>query len=338
MADHRTIADHTRAMVAYLRDGLERMPHALREELESRHEERASELRSMGTQTGADGGYLMPETWTGEVRIQLQDSWLYREATVVESAEKYHGVSMTTLPTVAGVAQSGDGSVTATESTPKVHPFWLGLVDSTPVYGPLELRHVPAFVRVSRRLFEDALTVESLDRVLARAFAHAISGWLHGQLIDGTHSSTTVMGLKGSAANDPTRVIAATSATQVRWPDLGKVIEALGDGHFDFAHWLFHPRAYADFIASSGGAGGGATIAGRPFHFTQSLEAPASGGKTTVALFDPRHYVIAHNLGGLTVQRLDERFAPDGQLAFLINYRVDACIDTHRAFALLRST
>ena len=330
--DPRDDRTYTEALLAYLRHGHRAMGDEHR---------RTLEVRAVGSHTDAAGGYLLPHSWTERVRRKLAESWLLKRARRVRSSHYFHGVNVS-LPSLGMTAQDGgDGSTAVPEVSPVFDGFLLRTYnEEDPGRGPLELRDMPALVKVSRRLWEDAATVEDLGTILADVFAGSVSATLQAQFITGTHSSTTVMGLKQSATITAGRAINAASATQVRWADLAKLVEALSPAYYEGAAWVFNPRALGDFLGSGGASGylggpDGPMLNGLPVHLTAALDVPATGAKKSVALVRLDNYTIAENLEGLTISRLEEPFAATGQLGFLLHYRVDACIDDPQAFALL---
>ncbi len=92
------------------------------------------------------------------------------------------------------------------------------------------------------------------------------------------------------------------------------------------------PGGFLKFIAPASGTAGTVETApdgtlllmGKPLRLTAHLDTPASGGKTSLILYQPRNYVIAEDLYGMRMSRLDELYATTGQSGYVLHYRCDA--------------
>jgi HK97 family phage major capsid protein len=139
----------------------------------------------------------------------------------------------------------------------------------------------------------------------------------------------------------------ATSQTAITADELMDLYHALPYMYRQNAVWMMNDTTAAQLRklredGTSGNylwqpgllAGQPDTLLGRPVYTNNSMETPAAGKK--VILFGDLSYYWIADFGGVSMKRLDELYAANGQVGFRFFRRVDARVMVAEAIQLLR--
>jgi HK97 family phage major capsid protein len=139
----------------------------------------------------------------------------------------------------------------------------------------------------------------------------------------------------------------ATSQTAITADELMDLYHALPYMYRQNAVWMMNDTTAAQLRklredGASGNylwqpgllAGQPDTLLGRPVYTNNSMDTPAAGKK--VVLFGDLSYYWISDFGGVSMKRLDELYAANGQVGFRFFRRVDARVMVAEAIQLLQ--
>lgn len=283
------------------------------------------EWRALSRASGAAGNFLVPVDLADQIVSAARN-----ESAIARLARTFTTDSGTTL-TLPTAPTHGTASWTAENAA---------IAPSDEVFGEVALGAFKSATKVvvSEELANDARV--QFDQYLADEVGRRLG------LIQGAGFAT------GSGTGQPqglvpnvTAVTAATgSATSYKVADLLATYRALPAQYRARATWVIHPDDYAGLAATVDSAGSIAlpslqaespTLFGRPVELDANLPAPAAGARSAVFADFQSAYAI-RRVDGVSVQRLDELHADNGQLGFKARARVDGRVtvaDAARALA-----
>ena len=286
-----------------------------RDAMSKRHTTLSPEMRAQSAGTGSAGGFTVPEGFEASVAIALKDFGGMRQA----RTNQLSTASGQDIPWPTSDDTSNSGALLG-ENTQDT--------EQDIVFGETVLKsytYTSKIVRVSLQLIQDEAV--NLPQLLARMLGERIGR------ITNLHYTT------GDNASKPQGVITsanvgktAASATAIAADEVFDLQHALDPAYRQDAEWMCNDstlkavRLLKDttnqYLFQPGlQAGVPDSILGRPFIINQDVASIATTNKT-LAFGDFSQYVI-RDVKGLTLLRLEERYADFLQVGFIAYLRTD---------------
>ena len=275
--------------------------------------------------SGADGGYLVPDTFYNEmVQIAIQNSAVVAGVSrmnVSSPAGTYPSLDMFTAPT-AGVGDTAmaSGITTANRAEGGSYTETDGSFDQV-TFSTNDA--VSGLVKASRKMVQSVPALESLLRNLISV---AYQSKLEYFILNGTGNAQPLGILNADALIDVT----PTTNSTFKVDDVAKMTARLKTLQGRVA-WIMHPSMMTDLMKLEVGTGGAVwlqniaggqpqTLSGYPIYFSEHLpQADASG---CVVLADLGAYAL-FEFGGLYVDYSEHRFFDTGQDAWRFGQELD---------------
>lgn len=273
--------------------------------------EQSRELRALSTTTTA-GGYTVPEEWERSVLGVMRDTIPMRGVSRVIQIDNDRNFPLVTTHAVAAW-QTENSAYTG---------------GSDPVFGTIQLEALKAGTIIlipEELLFDSAIDIEAF----VRDEIAASIGVLENTAYTVGGGTTDPQGVVGRASAGVT----AASATAIAADEIITLFHSLKQGYRSNGTFmmedatLLHIRLKKDatgqYLWAPGlTAGTPDTLLGRPVVTNEDMATIATGA-TTVLFGDFSKFVIADRTG-LSIQRLDERYADYGQVGFRVWHRTDS--------------
>ena len=292
----------------YMRSGIGGLRNEDREVMESRVAQLSPEVRAQSAGTDTAGGFLVPEGFFNQVaEALLQFGGIRSVATVIRTA------SGNDLPMPTNNDTSNKGAILAENTAASEQDISLGQV----------VLHAYTYsskmVKVSRQLLQDsAVDVPSL---IARKLGERIGRITAEHFVTGDGNSKPY-GIVPMATVGKT----AASSTAVTWDELLDLKHSVDPAYRQNARWAFNDSTLLAIKKLVDGEGrplwqAGVTanepdrIDGDPYIVLQELADIGASAKP-ILYGDFSHYYIRDVLG-MTLLRLEERYAEAFQVAFL---------------------
>lgn len=277
----------------------------------------ASVKASMQVGTDSEGGYLVPQTYANEIVKPLHEMSVLRAA----------GARVITLPGTKSfelpvLTNSSAAVLTAEEAAYTQQEPTLAAVTLNPYkYGRIS--------KASDELVSDS-RFNVLSEVLAPDAVFAFSAAENSAFTVGTGSSQPQGVVTGSSLG-----VTAASATAITADEIIDTYHSLSYFYRQNATWMMNDstaqliRKLKDsdnqYLWQPGlQAGQPDRLLGRPVITNNSMPAATTGLKSII-FGDLRYFVIA-DFGPMSVKRLDELYAANGQIGFRWNKRFDSVV------------
>lgn len=323
------------AFLRYCRYG---MPSLNEDQRKSMRRLRDPESKALQEGVDSEGGFLVP---TDAVRLPIITLRGVR-------AGRIRGISSTFTTSRDG----GDWPSTTDDVTwaPVGEEASFGESDPTLDQVPFTIRKIGRINKVSLEVLEDSAV--DLPALLGGLFTRGLGRYEDQQAIEGD-GTTEPLGLR-SAGSPQGNVADITDLITLTGPTVAEVIEAffeLPEQWRDNAQWLTTSSFMAKVAAieSSGGAtafirdlfaGPEMTLLGRPvtmFDGTGWDNAAAIGANEELGAFGDFSQEYFINRVGMTITRLDERFADTDQVGFKARARYDSFHAVADAFRIIKA-
>jgi len=285
----------------------------------------AFERRALEAGTNSEGGYLVPEMWAASMVVAKASVNVMRQLSNVVTT------TTGTLNLAAVASFSGSASWTAEEAS---------ISESDDAFSTVQFTAYKAatLVKVSDELLAD--NAFDLEGYLSSEFGRRIGKLEEAAFVDGDASSKP----KGVIYNSGVGVTAA-SATAVTAAELIELYHALGSEYRASASWIMHDdtalliRKLVDgnsqYLWQPGlQAGQPDVLLGRPVYTTSGCPQPTTAKKAIV--FGDMSYYWIVDRAGMSVQRLNELYAANGQVGFLASSRTDGELTVAAASKVLQ--
>ena len=277
----------------------------------------SDETRALEAGVGSEGGFLAPTVNTDQASMQAQ---------IIETVDE--AVALMQLGTVLNV--TGDITI-PTESTLGAASWTAeeaAYNDSDVVFGQVTLtpHKATTMVQVSEELLADSAV--DLQAYLSRNFGRRFANLLGTAFMAGTGSGQPTSLTDQSTYSGTT----TASATAVTFDEMISLYYSLKEQYRANGTWIFNSTTAAEVrqLKDGGGQyiwqpsasmGEPDTLLGRPIAIDDNAEDTASA-KKAVLFGDMSYYYIAMRQG-VTLRRLDELYAANGQVGMLASIRVD---------------
>lgn len=274
----------------------------------------------------ADGGYLVPVEFERTLVKGLQEANIVRSLAKVfsSSAERKIAIAATNS-SATWVPENGiipESSVTFGQKT-------------------IDAFKLTDLIKVSTELLNDSMF--DLESYLAEEFARALGVAEEEAFIKGTGSGQPT-GIF-HAANGGTVGATTAAATTIEFDDIVNLVYALKSPYRRNAAFLTHDTTVAALrkLKDTNGqylwqpslvAGQPDRLFGYPIH-TSPYAPTIAAGALSLAFGDFSNYWIADRQGR-TIQRLNELYAGNGQVGFLVTERVDGKVILSEGIQLLK--
>lgn len=284
-------------------------------------------FNAMSGVTDGDGGYLVPEEFETSVIVQLEEMDPVRAAAnQISTTSDRHIPIEVSKAAFSRIGESG------------AYP------ETKPGFGRVTLGAYKAggVIKVPEELMQD--TFLDLEAYLRNAAVRAINDLDEVDFAVGTGAAgplglfaTTEVG--GVSIQGFQGAVSASAA--ITGDDLIETFHKLGRSYRTRASWVTSDTMVKLIRKLKGednqylwmpglAAGAPDTILGRPVLVSEGAPAPAVSGKS-IMLGDLKDYTIVNRLG-MSMQRLNELYAGNGQIGFRTTYRNDARITSPWSF------
>ena len=295
-------AEYRNAFDSYLRNGRAGMT--------------GDEIRALQVGTNSEGGFLSPVVGADQASLQSM---------IMETVDD--SVAMMGLATVVNV--SGDITI-PTESTLGAAAWTAeegAYNESDAAFGQVTLTPYKAttLVKVSEELLADSAV--DLSSYLGRNFGRRFANLMGAAFANGDGSSKPTGVSDGS-----TKQVDAAGAAGLTFTELIELYYALKEPYRKAGTWMFNSTTAKEIrsLKDSDGqyiwqasvqANEPDTLLGRPVAIDDDIEDTAANNKS-VLFGDMSYYWIAMRQG-VTLRRLDELYAGNGQVGMIASVRVD---------------
>lgn len=290
----------------------------------------ASALKAANETTAADGGYLVPRGYSNELVTSINEGSILRRAGArvlnVSGTNSFRVPTMTNATTAAVIKAE---STSFSEEYPTI-----GEVEFTPFkYTALSLATDELLADSRIDVFNQVLAPDAANRFVKAENADFATG----------NGSSAAQGITVGASVG----ITAAATNAITADEIIDTFHSLKTEYRDRAVWIMNDatlkviRKYREngttgaYLYENALANGTpATLMGRPVFTLSTMPSIATGNKAIV-FGDLSYYWIA-DFGGLSFQRLNERYADIGQIGFRWYKRMDANVMLSEAIKCLR--
>ena len=275
----------------------------------------------------AEGGYLVPDTFEQTLVEGLHDAGIVRShATVITTSNGLHKIPVVAAHGSAAWIEE-EGAYTESDET-------FGQVS-------LDAHKVGTLVKVSEELLQDSAF--NLENYLTSEFIRRVGekeedAFLNG---NGTHKPLGILAATGGADVGLT----TAGATAITADELLDLFHALKSGYRKNAVWIMNDSTMkairklktgtGEYLWQPGIKDGEVnTILGRPYFTSAAMPEIAAGNKTIV--FGDLSYYWIGDRQGISVRRLNELYAGNGQVGFLASKRLDGKVVLSEGIKVLK--
>lgn len=281
---------------------------------------------ALETGTDSEGGYLVPDEFERIIIDGLRENNIMRGiARVIQTSSGDRKIPV--------VASHGTAAWTDEE----------GIInESDDSFGQISLSayKLATLIKISNELLNDS--VFNIDTYIANELARRIGDAEEAAFIagDGSNKPTGIFASTGGGEIG----ITTASATAITFDEIYDLYYSLKSPYRRNATWIMHDStvkairklkdANGQYLWQPAGSGTSDTLMGRAI--LTSSHAPEIGtAKTPIAFGDFSYYWIADRQGH-TLQRLNELYAPNGQVGFIGTKRVDGKLILPEAVKLMQ--
>ena len=279
----------------------------------------APELRAIGAYNQVGAGYLVPVEFERRIRQNMLAFGGMREASTVMSTNSGADLDMPTSDDTGNTGELLAEHATASEQ------------DVTTGIKVLKaFKYSSKVVRVSLELLQDS--------------AFDIQSWLSGLLAERLARIQNTHFTIGDGGNQPLGITraagtgitgAAGTATSVLWDDLIRLEHTVDPAYRAGARYMFHDSTLSQLRRAKDGDGNyiwqagtqtgiPATVNGWPYTINQDM--PVFAANAISILFGQLKNYIIRDVMGVSIIRLDELYALQGQVAFIGFNRCDGLL------------
>lgn len=279
-----------------------------------RHGAQASEFRAMSIGTDTSGGYTVPDEFRREL-IQGLDE-------------------LNVMRGLATTITSSSGTLTIPKLTTHASASWkteaAAYSETTPVFDEITFsaHKATALIKVSEELLNDS--------------AFPLEGWIAGEFARALAELEETAFVVGTGSDQPTGVVggstlgkAATATNAITADELMDQYHALGRPYRRGAAWLMHDSTKKAIRKLVTGVSGDKTyiwqpglasgepdmLLGQPVYTSPDMAEIATGAKAVLFGDFKRYYIVDRQ--AISIQRLNELYAGNGQVGFRIFKRTD---------------
>ena len=286
------------------------------------------ELRNaLSEGTDSEGGYLVPDEFEHQLIKGLEEENVIRaHAHVITTSNGLHKIPV--------VASHGTASWMEEEDA---------YTESDEVFGQVNLdaHKVGSLIKVSEELLQDSAF--NLEQYIHGEFARRIGakeedGFLNG---DGSHKPTGILNGTGGAQVGVT----TNSATAITADELIDLFYSLKSPYRKNSIWILNDSTIKAIRKLKDGTGNYLwqpaikdgevdTILGKRY-FTSAFAPEIAAGAKTIAFGDFYYYWVGDRQG-ISIKRLNELYAGNGQVGFLVSKRLDGRLILPEAIKVLQ--
>lgn len=289
-----------------------------------------SAIKAANETTAADGGYLVPRSYSNDLVTSINEGSVLRTAGArvlnISGTNSFRIPTMTNATTAAIIKAE---STSFSEEYPTI-----GEVEFTPFkYTALSLATDELLADSRIDVFNQVLAPDAVNRFIKAENADFATG-------GGTTAPQGVMiggqvGVTAAATNAITADEIIDTYHSLKNEYRGRAVWLMNDATLKVIRKFRESGTTGAFLWQPGLAQGQPdTILGRPV-FTLSTVDTIATTKKVIAFGDMSYYTIA-DFGGLSFQRLNERYADIGQIGFRWYKRMDANVMLAEAIKYLK--
>jgi HK97 family phage major capsid protein len=289
-----------------------------------------SALKAANETTSADGGFLVPRGYSNELVTAINEGSILRRAGArvlnVSGTNSFRVPTMTNATTAAVIKAE---STSFSEEYPTI-----GEVEFTPFkYTALSLATDELLADSRLDVFNQVLAPDAANRFVKAENTDFATG----------NGSTAAQGITVGASVG----ITAAATNAITADEIIDTFHSLKSEYRDRAVWIMNDatlkviRKYREngttgaYLYENALANGTpATLMGRPVFTLSTMPSIATGNK--VIVFGDLNYYWIADFGGLSFQRLNERYADIGHIGFRWYKRMDANVMLSEAIKVLR--
>lgn len=290
----------------------------------------ASAFKAANETTAADGGFLVPRSYSNELITAINEGSVLRTAGArvlnISGTNSFRVPTMTNATTAAIIKAE---STSFSEEYPTI-----GEVEFTPFkYTALSLATDELLADSRIDVFNQVLAPDAVNRFIkAENTDFAMGGGSsapQGVMIGGQ------VGVTAAATNAITADEIIDTYHSLKNEYRGRAVWLMNDATLKVIRKFRESGTTGAYLWQPGLAQGQPdTILGRPVYTVSTVDTIATG-KKVIAFGDMSYYWIA-DFGGLSFQRLNERYADIGQIGFRWYKRMDANVMLAEAIKYLK--
>lgn len=291
----------------------------------------ASAFKAANETTAADGGYLVPRSYSNELITSINEGSVLRTAGArvlnISGTNSFRVPTMTNATTAAIIKAE---STSFSEEYPTI-----GEVEFTPFkYTALSLATDELLADSRIDVFNQVLAPDAVNRFIKAENTDFATGGgssaPQGVMIGGQ------VGVTAAATNAITADEIIDTYHSLKTEYRGRAVWLMNDATLKVIRKFRESSTTGAYLWQPGLAQGQPdTILGRPVYTLSTVDTIATG-KKVIAFGDMSYYWIA-DFGGLSFQRLNERYADIGQIGFRWYKRMDANVMLAEAIKYLKN-
>jgi HK97 family phage major capsid protein len=291
----------------------------------------ASAIKAANETTAADGGYLVPRSYSNELITSINEGSVLRTAGArvlnISGTNSFRVPTMTNATTAAIIKAE---STSFSEEYPSI-----GEVEFTPFkYTALSLATDELLADSRIDVFNQVLAPDAVNRFIKAENTDFATGGgssaPQGVMIGGQ------VGVTAAATNAITADEIIDTYHSLKTEYRGRAVWLMNDATLKVIRKFRESSTTGAYLWQPGLAQGQPdTILGRPVYTLSTVDTIATG-KKVIAFGDMSYYWIA-DFGGLSFQRLNERYADIGQIGFRWYKRMDANVMLAEAIKYLKN-
>ena len=290
----------------------------------------ASAIKAANETTSADGGYLVPRSYSNDLVTSINEGSVLRTA-----GARVLSISGTNSFRIPTMTNSTTAAIIKAESTSFSEEYpTIGEVEFTPwKYTAVSLATDELLADSRINVFSQVLAPDAVNRFIkAENSDFAMGGGSsapQGVMIGGQ------VGVTAAATNAITADEIIDTYHSLKNEYRGRAVWLMNDATLKVIRKFRESGTTGAFLWQPGLAQGQPdTILGRPVYTLSTVDTIATA-KKVIAFGDMSYYTIA-DFGGLSFQRLNERYADIGQIGFRWYKRMDANVMLAEAIKYLK--
>jgi HK97 family phage major capsid protein len=291
----------------------------------------ASAFKAANETTAADGGYLVPRSYSNELITSINEGSVLRTAGArvlnISGTNSFRVPTMTNATTAAIIKAE---STSFSEEYPTI-----GEVEFTPFkYTALSLATDELLADSRIDVFNQVLAPDAVNRFIKAENTDFATGGgssaPQGVMIGGQ------VGVTAAATNAITADEIIDTYHSLKTEYRGRAVWLMNDATLKVIRKFRESSTTGAYLWQPGLAQGQPdTILGRPVYTLSTVDTIATG-KKVIAFGDMSYFWIA-DFGGLSFQRLNERYADIGQIGFRWYKRMDSNVMLAEAIKYLKN-
>ena len=300
-----------------------------------------TDVEARAISIGSGGASLVPSSWTKFVQETIKEDAIMSKVNVINTTTTFSQPIVSAVPSVnTNVAEASLGTEDSTMALASCK-----FVTTAATYS---LKKVTSWLRVSTELLEDSEAAQSVEDLIRRQLIAKLITTINDQILVGSGSGACQGSVTAATNYSRSAIFGGGAGAQVTMAMFRAIMNGGGANppyitHENFRRSIMILNTYAPLNFTSEGVFWQALAFDDSFHGLPVLWHPldstgiATAGSIQMHFFDPTQYMLALNLGGFNVTRLDEAYAGTGQTAFVASVRASGNImNTQGVFNLLR--